>query len=168
MHYCKLFFNYVLARIDQCDSASEVANSINILTAIRWVALAWTKVNPETISKCFRKVGVLQDATVDVVARAHDTKDDPFLESDACMFEKTMPSEQRCSLAEYLSGEEGVPVCVDMDGEDWDANFIAQFVDDGVHGDEAGDDDMDVDEEYVRWYDRFSHVIKELNEIKLF
>ena len=114
--------------LDQCDSASEVANSINILTAIRWVALAWTKVNPETISKCFRKVGVLQDAMVDVVARAHDTKDDPFLESDACMFEKNMPSEQRCSLAEYLSGEEGVPVCVDMDGEDWDANFIAQFV----------------------------------------
>ena len=72
-----------------------------------------------------------------------------------------MPSEQRCSLAEYLSGEEGVPVCVDMDGEDWDANFIAQFVDgDGVHGDEAGDD---VDEEHVCWYDRFSHV-----EIKLF
>ena len=73
--------------------------------------------NPETISKCFRKVGVLQDATKDVVARAHDTKDDLFLESDACMFEKTMPSEQRCSLAEYLSGEEGVPVCVDMDGK---------------------------------------------------
>ena len=114
-----------------------------------------------------QKECVLQDATMDVVARAHDTKDDPFLESDACMFEKTMPSEQRCSLAEYLSGE-GVPVCVDMDGEDWDANFIAQFVDgDGVHGDEAGDNDMDVDEEHVRWYDRFSHV-KELNEIKLF
>ena len=33
---------------------------------------------------------VLQDATMDVVARAHDTKDDPFLESDACMFEKTI------------------------------------------------------------------------------
>ena len=138
MHYCKLFFNYFLARIDQCDSASEVANSINILTAIRWVALAWTKVNPETISNSSESLCPSR-ATMDVVARAHDTKDDPFLESDACMFGKTMPSKQRCSLAEYLSGE-GVPVCVDMDEEDWDANFIAQFVDgDGVHGDEAGD-----------------------------
>ena len=37
-------------------------------------------------------------------------------------------------------------MCVDMDGEDWDANFIAQLVD----GDEGGDeDDMDVDEEPV-------------------
>ena len=89
---------------------------------------------------------------MDVVARTHDTEDDPFLESEACMelqnlLEKTMPnSEQRCSLAEYLRGEEEVPVRVDMDGEDWDANFIAQLVD----GDESGDeDDMDVDEEPV-------------------
>lgn len=173
VHYRKLFLNYVLARIDQCDSASEVANSINILAAIRWVALAWTKVNPETISKCFRKAGVLQGAMTDVVARAYDTEDDPFLESDACMelqnlIEKTMPSEQRCSLTEYLRGEEEVPVCVDMDGEDWDANFIAQLVD-GDEGDEAGDDDMAAgDEEPVPKYDRFSQVIRELDELNFF
>ena len=56
-------------------------------------------------------------------------------------------SEQRCSLAEYLRGEEEVPVRVDMDGEDWDTNFIALLVD-GDDVDEAGgEDDMDVDEE---------------------
>ena len=86
--------------------------------------------NPETISKCYRKAGVLQHATMDIVAHAHDTEDDPFLESDACMelqnlLEKTIPSEQRCSLAEYLSGEEEVLVCVDMDGEDCDANLYS-------------------------------------------
>ena len=91
-------------------------------SAVRWVALTWEKVKPETISKCFRKAGVLQDATMGVVARTHDTEDDPFLESDACMelqnlLEKILPnSEQSCSPAEYLRGEE-VPVRVDMDGE---------------------------------------------------
>ena len=55
-------------------------------------------------------------------------------------------SEQRCSLAEYLRGKEEVSVRVDMDGEDWDVNFIVQLLD----GDEGGDeDDMDVDEEPV-------------------
>ena len=143
-------------------------------SAVRWVALAWEKVKPETISKCFRKAGVLQDATMDVVARTHDTEDDPFLESDACMelqnlLEKTMPnSEQRCSLAEYLRGGEEVPVRLDMDGEDWDANFIAQLVD-GDDDDEGGDeDDMDVDEEPVSKFKSLSEVIKELDEIDPF
>ena len=71
--------------------------------------------------KCFRKAGILKDAIMDVVVRAYDTEDDLFLKSDACMelqnlIEKTMPSEQRCSLAEYLHGEEEVSVCVDKDG----------------------------------------------------
>lgn len=73
-----------MAKIDQCDSASEVANSINILAEIRWVALAWEKVDPETIS-CFRKTAALQEATMDVVTHALDIEADPFLEVDACM-----------------------------------------------------------------------------------
>ena len=55
-----------------------------------------------------------------------------------------------------------------MDGEDWDANFIAQLVDgDDVY--EGGDeDDMDVDEEPVSKFKSLSEVIKELDEIKRF
>ena len=83
---------------------------------------------------------------MDVVAHAHN-EDDPFLESDACMelqnlLEKTVLSDQRCSIVDYLNGEEGVPVCVDMDGEDWDANFMSHIVD----GDEDGDEEVDDDE----------------------
>ena len=55
-----------------------------------------------------------------------------------------------------------------MDGEDWDANFIAQLVD-GDDVDEAGgEDDMVVDEEPVSKFKSLSEVIKELDEIKLF
>ena len=44
MHYRKLFLQDVLARIDECDTATDVANSVNILVAIRWVVKAWVAV----------------------------------------------------------------------------------------------------------------------------
>lgn len=67
---------YVLSKIDACETASEVVNSVNILTAIRWVAQAWKKVKAETISKCFRKAGVL-DSGMDVVSCDME-EEDPF------------------------------------------------------------------------------------------
>ena len=49
----------MLAKIDTATSATEVTKSINVLTAIRWVALAWREVKSTTIQKCFRNAGVL-------------------------------------------------------------------------------------------------------------
>ena len=61
-----------------CDSASDVSKSVNVLVAIRWVALAWSKVQEETVRKCLYKAGVLnQDLTV--VERSND---DPFADVD--------------------------------------------------------------------------------------
>ena len=94
------------------------------------MALAWEKVKSETISKCFRKASILQHDTMDVAMRAQDDDEDPFIVSDECMelkylIEKTIPSEQSCSVT--LHSEEEIPVCVDIDGDDWDANFLAQL-----------------------------------------
>ena len=56
MHYRKLFLQDVLARIDECDTATDVANSVNILVAIRWVVKAWFAVKETTICKSFVKL----------------------------------------------------------------------------------------------------------------
>ena len=56
MHYRKLFLQDVLARIDECDTATDVANSVNILVAIRWVVKAWVAVKETTICKSFGKL----------------------------------------------------------------------------------------------------------------
>ena len=68
VHYRHLLLRYVLVKIDECDTASEVVKSVNILMAIRWVAQAWSLVKPETISKCFQKAGIL-DGGMEVVSR---------------------------------------------------------------------------------------------------
>ena len=40
VHYRKLFLRFVISKIDECETASEVIKSVNVLQAIRWVAQA--------------------------------------------------------------------------------------------------------------------------------
>ena len=80
VHYRSYFLRHVLAKIDECSCASEVVKSINVLVAIRWVAMAWSKVQEETIQKCFRRAGVL-NSDLTVVVR---NEEDPFLAADEC------------------------------------------------------------------------------------
>ena len=76
IHYQKLLLRFVISKIDECDTASEVIKSVNILQAIRWVAQAWEEVKQETISKRFRKAGVLGES-FSLVSREHEDRD-PF------------------------------------------------------------------------------------------
>ena len=64
--------------IDECDAAPDVANSVNILVAIRWVAKAWLEK-----LQSFRKAGIL-DSTLNVVSCDLDDED-PFLAADESM-----------------------------------------------------------------------------------
>ena len=54
-----MFLHYILTKIDSCSSASEVAKSVNVLTAIWWITHAWNEVKAETIVKCFKTAGIL-------------------------------------------------------------------------------------------------------------
>lgn len=40
IHYRQLFLRYVISKIDEVDKASDVVNLVDLLLAIRWVALA--------------------------------------------------------------------------------------------------------------------------------
>lgn len=109
---------------------------------------------------------------MDVVRRAQDDED-PFLELDECMelqnlIEETIPSEQSCSLVEYLHGEEEVPVCVDMDGDDWDTNFLAELGGGGDYEEDEDADENDEDEEPMPKVKTFSEAIKALDNVNSF
>ena len=54
LHYRQYFLRYVISKIDECDKASDVVKSVNVLIAIRWVALAWSQVTADYL-KVFPK-----------------------------------------------------------------------------------------------------------------
>ena len=39
----------MFSKIDECERASEVANAVNILIAVRWIAQAWKEVKARSI-----------------------------------------------------------------------------------------------------------------------
>ena len=79
-----MFLQDVLARIDDCDTATNVANSVNILVAIMWVVKAWVAVKETSYNlQKFCKAGIL-DSTLNVVSCDLDDED-PFLAADESM-----------------------------------------------------------------------------------
>ena len=81
VQYHQFLLRYVLAKTDECETASDVLKSIHILMAVRWVAQAWEKVQIETVCKCFIKAGIL-DQELGVVTREVEEGDDPFQDFD--------------------------------------------------------------------------------------
>ncbi|XP_019852584.1 PREDICTED: tigger transposable element-derived protein 1-like [Amphimedon queenslandica] len=61
-HYRRYLLSYILASIETCVPSSEVAKTITILDAIRWISKPLRDVKPETISKCFGCAGVTPSA----------------------------------------------------------------------------------------------------------
>ena len=108
-----------------------MVGSVNLLKAIRWVAQAWDMVQSITVSRCFRKAGILT-ASMAVPSRADDEENDPFNEVDADtdiqnLIERTMTNEECCSGTEYVSGDDCLPVCLELDDDTWDDHFMANI-----------------------------------------
>ena len=56
--YRKKLMRYVIARITDDLTASEIAKGIDIPQAITWMADSWKEVSVETIKNCFAKCGI--------------------------------------------------------------------------------------------------------------
>ena len=74
VHYRRLLLQYVLAKIDTANTATEETESVNVLNALRWVALVWREVKATTIQK---QAGI----RFDVHAIVRDDED-PFNDID--------------------------------------------------------------------------------------
>ena len=125
LHYLRLLLQYVLVKFDTSSSATEVTRS-NVLTAIRWVALAWREVKSTTMQKCFRNAGIL-NTDLDVVAR---DEEDPFQNIDedvemSSLISRTMGTLHQCSVEEYVNGDNSLSVLTWMTTSGMQAFYIA-------------------------------------------
>jgi len=132
VHYHTCLLRFVISKVETCTTASEVTKSINILHAIRWVAQAWEAVKPETIKKCFRKGGVLDES---YAVSSHPCEEsDPFEDVDEVdtsemhhLIGQLGPTEANCSVSEYVSGDDNLPVCFVVDNEQWEEQFFSSI-----------------------------------------
>ena len=149
MYYRKRFLSYVVSKIDECDQATDVMKSVNVLVALRWVAQAWNEVKSDTITKCFRKAGVLNDVleVVGLDQAGADGSVDPFADIDEdfelqYLIEQTRS--ESCTPREFISGDDALPVCVEMDDENWENTFLEELT--AAEG-EAEDASQEIDED---------------------
>ena len=143
--------------------------SVNMLTAIRWVALAWSKVAADTICKCFRKAGIL-DTDLDVISRDADDND-PFLEADnlqelSRLIEKT--GDDGCSSSEFVSGDDDLPVCVEMDDDNWPVFFTNDVDEEEEEEDSDNDDGSDPEQVVSLHIKSYKDAIVALEDVILF
>ena len=181
VHYRKLFLRFVISKIDECDSASEVIKSVDILQAIRWVSQAWEEVKQETISKCFRKAGVLRESLA-LVSREHEDQD-PFDELDCpqpsqddlgdLIRQLDMPA--TCSIGEYVNGEDDLPTCSELNDDHlWEDDFFASLdpdqsvlEEDESEQDEPDDTSFDFEPPPLK-IKNFGEAIQSLEDVRIF
>ena len=114
----------MIAKIDSVSCVSEVISSINFLVAIRWVAKAWGDVKPTTMVKCFKNAGILAGLDVHMLSA-----EDPFQDIDrdlaiGSLIATAMGSSDQCSAVDYIKGDNDLAVCVDLDDDKWEENFM--------------------------------------------
>ena len=126
----KLLFRHVLAKIEECTTASEVTKSLTILHAIRWLAEAWKQVASDTFKKCFRKAGILTESFQVVQPSRTSEESDPFLDIDegeedddteVCdqelgeLIAKLQDKDDDAyEVSDLVSAEDDVPVCAEF------------------------------------------------------
>ena len=128
VHYRQFLLRYILASIETCTSASEIAGTITILNAMRWISKAWKEVKPETIYKCFKKAGISPSAiatSVSVTAGSGDPFEEIESEMDLSeLISGVMGSSEKCSSDVYINGDNELSTCAEFDDESWDQTFI--------------------------------------------
>ena len=92
-HHRRRLVKYVLVRIQEDASATQIVKGVDVLVAIRWLQEAWKEVTNLTIKNCFEKCGIKGDNEL------MEVEEDDDLEFEALVKEFTAD----ISAAEYAN-----------------------------------------------------------------
>lgn len=110
-NYRYLFLRYVATKNAELHRPFEIANSVDIVLAMKWIAQAWEQVSEVKVCEAFRQANILlDDVTVPTYSSGSDVDIEPLIESSMSMI---MPSEELCSVDEYINFDEKVQVCLE-------------------------------------------------------
>ena len=110
--YRKTLVKYVLARIQEDASTTQIVKGADVLVAIQWIQEAWKEVSNSTIKNCFEKCGIKGDNEL------MEAEKDDDLEFEALAKEFTMD----ISAVEFAIFNANVPASEPMINEfeiDW-------------------------------------------------
>ena len=133
--YMKLMLTHVVSKIDDCNSATEVSTTVDLLQAIRWIAQAWENVSESTIKKCFKKAGFLSEDESLVSFPEEHQEFDPFqeLEDSELVQVNSLLRDASCasgtdvpSAGEALKADSTLPTCTEMTAN-WEEEFFSSL-----------------------------------------
>ncbi|XP_070560223.1 tigger transposable element-derived protein 6-like [Ptychodera flava] len=140
--YHKHLLGSVIAKIDTCRSASEVAKSVTVLDAVYMISRAWGETTESTITKCFVKAGFPAPGTSD--ESTDDNEEDRVCEEVATLIRE---GNQSSGIADvdanlYIGFDDSMPTEETYTG-DWERQLVDNFIADRENRDP--DDDYDAD-----------------------
>lgn len=111
VHYRKLLLCHIITMTTDHDSAPDIAKTLDVLQAIRWMGTAWSKVKNDTIIKCFAAAGISsifsEAATISTVTG----EEDPFADLDVSV------DDELENLVQQVAPGSGISTCLESDNE---------------------------------------------------
>ena len=115
VHYRKLLLRHIITMTTDHDSATDIAKTLDVLQAIRWMGTAWSKVENDTIIKCFAAAGISSTFSEAATVSTVTGEEDPFADLDFLADEELENLVQQVApgsgISAYLESDNELPTC---------------------------------------------------------
>ena len=105
VHYRKLL--HVITMATEHDSATDIAKTLDVLQAINWIGNAWSKVENNTIIKCFAAAGISSTLSEDLEISVDEELED--------LVQRVAPGNE---MSTYLGSDEELQTCYSLLNEE--------------------------------------------------